>query len=248
MVSAYIESHPGSAPTVKQHLAALRMLFDYLVIKRVVLSNPFTIVKGPKHSAREGKTPILSPGQVRALIESIDTSTISGLRDRALIGVMLYTFARVSAVVNITLGDYASIGKRSELRLREKGGKYIVMPAHHNLQAWLDEYIEVAGTVEDTAIPLFCTINSKRELTTRAMDRNDVLRMIKRRARWVGIPPRAVCSHSMRGTGITTFLENDGSLEQAQYMAGHSDPRTTRLYDRRQQRVTQDEVERIAFW
>ncbi|MFK7844378.1 MAG: tyrosine-type recombinase/integrase [Rhodothermales bacterium] len=185
---------------------------------------------------------------MRELIGSINIATISGLRDRALIGVMLYTFARVSAVINMTIGDYSSVGKRSELRLLEKGGKYIVMPAHHNLQLWLDDYIDVAGDIENTAIPLFCTINSKRELTTRAMNRNDALRMIKRRAKKAGIPPRTVCSHSMRGTGITTFLENDGSLEQAQYMAGHSDPRTTRLYDRRQQKVTQDEVERIAFW
>ncbi len=248
VISAYIENHPGSVPTIKQHLAALRMLFDYLVKKQVVPSNPATVVRGPKQVAREGKTPILSPAQVRQLIESISLKTISGLRDRAMIGAFIYTWGRVSAVVGMKVKDYFPTGKTSTLRLHEKNGKVIDVPAHHNLQAWMDAYVSAAGIVNEPDTPLFRAIDVRRKLSSRPIHRNDALAMIKRRARSAGLSPHLVCCHSMRGTGITTYLENGGSLEYAQYMAGHADVRTTKLYDRRQQRITQDEVERIHYW
>jgi integrase len=122
------------------------------------------------------------------------------------------------------------------------------VPAHHNLQDWLDEYIVAAGIGDEPDTPLFRAIGSTRELTDRPLLRSNALRMIKRRARKAGLSPHLVCCHSMRGTGITTYLENGGSLEYAQYMAGHADVRTTKLYDRRQQRITKDEVERIHYW
>ena len=248
IISGYIEKHPGSIPTVKQHLAALRMLFDYLVKKQVVSSNPASVVRGPKQMTREGKTPILTPGQVRQLIESIDLKTISGLRDRAMIGAFIYTWGRVSAVIGMKVKDYFPTGNSAILRLHEKNGKVIDVPAHHNLQDWLDEYVVAAGIGDDPDTPLFRAIGPKRELTDRPLFRSNALRMIKRRARRAGLSPHLVCCHSMRGTGITTYLENGGSLEYAQYMAGHADVRTTKLYDRRQQRITKDEVERIHYW
>ena len=248
LIAAYIEKHPGSAPTVKQHLAALRMLFDYLVVKQIIPTNPAAAVKGPKHVAREGKTPVLSTAQVRDLFGAIDISKISGLRDRALIGVMLYTFGRISAVVGMRVSDYSPVGKRSMIRLREKGGKTIDLPAHHNLVEWLDEYVEAAGIKEERRKPLFRSLNARRELTDRALHRTEALVMVKRRAKRAGIPPDTICNHSMRGTGITTYLEGGGQLEYAQWMAAHADVRTTKLYDRRQQRITQDEVERISYW
>ena len=248
IISGYIENHPGSIPTTKQHLSALRMLFDYLVKKRVVESNPATVVKGPKQTTREGKTPILSPTQVRQLIESIDLGTISGIRDRAMIGAFIYTWGRVSAVIGMKVKDYFPTGKTSVLRLHEKNGKVIDVPAHHNLQEWLDEYVARAGVSYEPGSPLFRSLDSKKRLTQRELHRTDAWAMIKRRAKKAGLSPHLVCCHSMRGTGITTYLENGGSLEYAQYMAGHADVRTTKLYDRRQQNITKDEVERIHYW
>lgn len=190
----------------------------------------------------------LDTAQVRELFGAIDTETISGKRDRALIAVMLYTFARVSAVTKMKVRDYSPRGKRSLIRLHEKGGKVINLPAHHNLQEWLDDYITSAGIGNEPTSPLFRSLDVRRRLTDRPLHRTNVFAMVKRRARRAGIPPHLLCNHSMRGTGITTYLENGGSLEHAQWMAGHGDVRTTKLYDRRKQNITQDEVERIAYW
>jgi integrase/recombinase XerD len=108
-------------PTVKQHLAAIRMLFDWLVVGQVLATNPAHAVRGPKHVVKRGKTPVLTADQARRLIDSIDVSTLVGLRDRALIGVMTYAFARIGAVVAMRVDDYYPEGKRWWVRLHEKG-------------------------------------------------------------------------------------------------------------------------------
>jgi site-specific recombinase XerD len=139
-VAAYIESQLAtmSKPTVKQHLAAIRMLFDWLVTGQVVAVNPATSVHGPKHVVNRGKTTVLTAEQARELLDSVDTSTVVGLRDRALISVMTFAFARIGAVVAMRVEDYYPQGKRWWVRLHEKGGKRHEMPAHHNLEAYLD--------------------------------------------------------------------------------------------------------------
>src|SRR5437773_516745 len=142
VVAGYIEQHPGSAPTVKQHLAAIRMLFDWLVIGQIVPANPASSVRGPKHVVKRGKTPVLKADQARTLLDSIDTSTVVGLRDRALLGLMCYTFARVSAAISMKVEDYYQNGKRWWFRLHEKGGKRHEVPAHHNAEAYMDAYLQ----------------------------------------------------------------------------------------------------------
>src|SRR5262245_12277222 len=131
VVAAYIEQHPGSKPTVKQHLAAIRMLFDWLVIGQILPMNPASSVRGPKHVVKRGKTPVLTAAEARQLLDSIGPGTLAGLRDRALIGVMVYSFARVSAAVGMNVEDYFQQGKRWWFRLHEKGGKRHEVPAHH---------------------------------------------------------------------------------------------------------------------
>ena len=121
-VAAYIRTHPGSVPTVKQHLAAIRMLGDWLVVNQVLPVNPAAAVRGPKHVVTKGSTPVLSPSEARKLLESIDTGALAGIRDRALLSVMLYSFARVSAVLGMRRQDYFGQGSRGWLRLHEKGG------------------------------------------------------------------------------------------------------------------------------
>jgi site-specific recombinase XerD len=114
---------PLAAPMVKQHLAALRQLFDWLVTGQIIPTNPAHAVRGPKHIVKAGNTPVLDRDEARALLDSIDISTLIGLRDRALIATMTYTFARVSAVLNMKVADYFVQGRRSWVRLHEKGGK-----------------------------------------------------------------------------------------------------------------------------
>ena len=248
-IAAYVEQLQGSMakPSVKQHLAAVRMLFDWLVTGQVLATNPAHAVRGPKHVVKRGKTPVLTSEQARELLESIDTSTLIGLRDRALIGVMTYAFARVGAVVAMRVEDYFANGKRWWVRLHEKGGKQHEMPAHHKLEAFLDEYLEAAGIGDASKTPLFrAALGRAGTLSTRGMNRIDAYRMVQRRASKAGLPVLIGC-HTFRATGITAYLEAGGSLENAQAMAAHESPRTTKLYDRTGDEITLEEVERIRI-
>lgn len=248
-VAAYIEARGKEVdkPSVKQELAAIRMLFDWLVVGQIVPMNPAAAVRGPKHVVHKGKTPILSPEEARLLLESIDTSNLVGLRDRAVIATELYTFGRVTATTELNIEDCYIQERRLWLRLHEKNGKVIEMPCNHHLERFLYEYMNAAGIGDEKATPLFRTAYRKtKQLTDRRMSQQDVHSMIGRRARSAGIKTKIGC-HSMRGTGITAYLKNGGTLDAAQRMAGHSDPRTTKLYDRRGDQVSLDDVERITF-
>src|SRR5277367_1395973 len=163
-VATWIEAQVKSgcaAPSVKQRLAALRHLFDWLVVGQIVPTNPAASVRGPPHIVKGGKTPVLDPAEARALLDSIDTSTPVGLRDRALIGLMVYSFARIGAALSMKVEDVYSERRRLWVRLREKGGKRHEMPCHHNLETYLTAYIEGAGLAGDPKGPLFRTIGRK---------------------------------------------------------------------------------------
>jgi integrase/recombinase XerD len=246
VVAAYVEQHPGAATTVKQHLAAIRMLFDWLVTGQIVAANPAGSVRGPKYSVKRGKTPVLKADQARTLLDSIATDTIAGLRDRALLGLMCYSFARVSAAVGMQVGDYYQNGKRWWFRLHEKGGKRHEVPAHHNAEAYLDAYISAAGIGDEKKTPLFRSVDRQHNLTGNPISRTDALRMVKRRSRAAKLPS-STCCHTFRATGITTFLENSGTIENAQAIAAHESPKTTMLYDRTGDEITLDEIERILI-
>ena len=219
-VAAYIEELQGriAAPSVKLQLAGIRSLFDWLVVGQVMPTNPAS------------------------------ASSVMGQRDRALIALMTFTFARVSAAAEkMRVEDFYVQGRRTWVRLHEKGGKRHEMPCHHKLDAYLAEYITAAGLAGNPKGYLFRSIYGLwGTLTERPMSRNDVYRMIRRRAPAAGIKTRIGC-HTFRATGITDYLRNGGKLEVAQQMANHESARTTGLYDRRNDQVSLDEVERILI-
>lgn len=249
VVAAYVEqlTRERAPQTVKQHLAAIRMLFDWLVIGQIVPSNPASSVRGPRYSIKKGKTPVLSAADARKLLDSIGTGHVVGLRDRALVGLMVYSFARVSAVVKMRVGDYYPSGKRYWIRLHEKGGKFHEVPVHHTAEEYLDAYVEAAGIAGEKSKPLFRTTRGRtRALTERALDRFEAHKMIKRRAEEAGLPAGITC-HTFRATGITAYLENGGTIEHAQQIAAHESPRTTKLYDRTSDAISLDEIERIVI-
>jgi site-specific recombinase XerD len=248
-IAAYVEGLQKriAAPSVKLHLAAIRMLFDWLVVGQVIPINPASSVRGPKHVVKKGKTPVLSADEARALLDAIDTSSTVGLRDRALIALMVYTFARVGAVIKMKVEDVYVQGRRTWVRLQEKGGKRHEMPCHHNLEDYLQAYLDGAGIDADTKGYLFRTARGRtQELTENPMSQADVYRMIRRRTADAGVLTKIGC-HSFRATGITEYLRNGGKLEVAQQMANHESARTTGLYDRRNDQVSLDEVERILI-
>lgn len=190
---------------------------------------------------------MLSTEEATALLAGMDVSTVVGLRDRALIAVMTYTFARVGAVVALNVEDYFAQKTCWWVRLNEKNGKVNEMPCHHKLESYLDAYIHAAGIAEDRKAPLFrVAISKTKRLRDRAMTRIDVWYMIRRRAADATIETCIGC-HTFCATGITDDLTNGGRIEVAQRMAGHSNAKTTGLYDRRNDDISVGEVERIGI-
>jgi site-specific recombinase XerD len=249
-VATYIETlqQTHAAPSVKQQLAAVRMLFDWLITGQVVPFNPAAAVRGPKHVVKVGVTPVLEGGEWRRLLDAIPTETIRDLRDRALIATLTYSFARIGAALKMKVEDLRPRGAAWTIRLHEKGGKQHAMPCHHALAESLHAYIAAAGVAEDRKGYLFRTSRGHKAtvLSEQPMMQPDAWRMIRKRALAAGIAA-PIGNHSFRATGITAYLANGGALEHAQEMAGHESPRTTKLYDRTKERLTQDEVERIRL-
>jgi site-specific recombinase XerD len=249
-VARYIETRQQthSAPDVKQQLAAVRMLFNWLITGQIVPLNPAAAVRGPKHVVKTGKTPVLDGKEWRTLLESIPTETLRDLRDRALIATLTYSFARITAALRMKVEDLRPKGAGWQVQLHEKGGKQHAMPCHHSLAEMLRAYIDAAGIADDRKGWLFRTSpgHNAMALIHAPMSQADAWRMIRRRAVAAGIHA-PIGNHTFRATGITAYLGNGGALEHAQSMAAHESPRTTKLYDRTKDRLTQDEVERIRL-
>ena len=248
-VAGWIEAlgRQVSAPTVKQRLAGIRHLFDWLVVGQVVPVNPAASVRGPGHSVRQGKTPVLDPLEARRLLDAIDVSTPIGLRDRALIGLMVYSFARIGAALQMKVEDVYVQNRRLWVRLHEKGGKRHEMPCHHSLEEYLIVYLDACALRCWPKGPLFPTIGrGTGQLSETPLPQANAFAMVRRRAVAAGIAT-AIGNHSFRATGITAYLKNGGTLEKAAVMANHVSTRTTQLYDRRTDEMSLDEVERVLI-
>jgi integrase/recombinase XerD len=247
MVGGYFDQHPGSPPSRKLELAALRGFFDRLVTRHVIILNPASSVRGERYQVLEGKTPEISIDQARRLMASMTGDSPAVLRDRAVIGCLIYTAARAGAIAKLKRKHLTYDGGQWSLRFEEKGGKSREIPVRHDLQGFILEYLAGAG-LEKVAgdTPLFrSAVGRTGRLTDLPMTGVDLCRMVKRRLKAAGLPDR-LSPHSFRVTTVTDLLTQGVPLEDVQYLAGHADPRTTRLYDRRQKRVTRNIVERIS--
>jgi site-specific recombinase XerC len=200
-VATWIEASTRelAAPSVKQRLAALRHLFDWLVNGQVVPVNPAHTVRGPRHVVTCGQAPVLDPAEARALLDSIDVSAHAGPRDRALMGLMVYSFARIGAALGMTVEDVFTQNRRLWVRLREKGGKRHAMPCRHNLEEYLVAYLDGAGLRGDPKGPLFRTIGRGTDKLTRTvLPQANAYVMIRRRAAAAGIETKSATTASGR--------------------------------------------------
>lgn len=237
-----------SIATRKQHLAAMRHFFDALVTRHAVILNPALSVRGERYEVIEGKTPEISVANARDLLKSIKTSNLLGLRDRAILAILAYTSSRAGAVSKLRCGDFYDAGDQWMLRFQEKNGKSREIPVRHDLREIIAGYIDRAGlSGAPKDAPLFrAAIRKTGRLSERPIHVNDICRMMKRRLAAASLPAR-LSPHSFRVAVITDLLEQGVPLEDVQRLAGHADPRTTRLYDRRQKKVTRNIVERISI-
>ena len=236
-----------SIATRNQHLSALRHFFDGMVVRHAIVLNPALSVRGERYTAIEGKTPEISIQQARDLLASLDTTHVVGLRDRAILAILVYTSSRAGAVAKLKRGNFYHAGQQWMLHFAEKGGKSREIPVRHDLQELISAYVDAASlrdAPKDT--PLFqSALKKKRRLTGKAIHVNDICRMMKRRLKDIGLP-LLFSPHSFRVTTITDLLEQGVALEDVQRLAGHADPRTTRLYDRRDRKITRNIVDRIS--
>src|SRR3954467_2832492 len=199
-VAAYVEQlgRTHTRPSVALHLAAIKRLFAFLVTGGTLKRSPAVEVKGPTFSRRIGATPVTSTEEVRRLLDSLPTDGLVGLRDRALIGTLLFTTARIGAALRCKVGNYYQEGYGHMLCLHEKGGKEHRVPVHHQLVAYLETYLDAAGIRDERAGPLFRSARGRTgELTARPLDPANAWAMVKRRARQAGVST-ALCNHSLR--------------------------------------------------
>jgi site-specific recombinase XerD len=236
-----------STPTVRQRLAAIRHLFDWLVARKVISVNPASSVRGPPHRVKQAKTRPLSPREARALLDAIDVSEPAGLRDRALIALMVYAFAPIGAALAMKVEDVRARNGRLTVRLRGRGNRRCEAPCHHSLEAYLSAYLDGCGLAAEPAAPLFRTIGRGTDrLTTRRLEQANAYAMVRHRAAAAGIEAK-VGNHTLRATGITAYLKSGGTLETAAAMAKHASLRTTQLYDPRRRLVSVGEIERVPI-
>lgn len=246
IVGRYFDELPVSIPSKKLHLAAIRAFFDVMVTRHVVVLNPALSVRTERYSAMEGKTPEISVDQARRLLASIAPQSLIDLRDRTIIAVLIYTAARAGAVAKLRRGDFVTDGAQYVLRFDEKGHKARTIPVRHDLQLMLQDYLFAAGLEDEPKdSPLFRTRGPNGRFTSSAMSGIDVCRMVKRRLQAAGLSTQ-ISPHSFRSMTATDLLLQGVGLEDVQYLLGHADARTTRLYDRRQKQVTRNIVERIS--
>ena len=236
-----------SVSTQKLALAALRRFFDLLVTRHVVLLNPFASVRGPRQPAAGGRTPEITVPQARQLLDSIDTSHLVGLRDRAVIATLTYTGARVGALCSLRLQDLRDYGDNRTLCFTEKGGKRRELPVRIDLDGWIASYLAAGSLEEDPKdSPLFRPVTPDRSrLLPHSMHPQLVRDLLKRRLRDAGLPT-IFSPHSFRVMVVTDLLTQDVPIEDVQYLAGHSQPSTTQIYDRRGKTITRNIVERIS--
>jgi len=234
-----------SAPTVKQQFAALRHLFDWLVTGQLMPVNPAASVRGPRHIVRTGKTLVLDAAKARLLLDGIDTTIPAGLRDRALISLMVYTFARVGAALGMEVEDVYTQNRWIWVRVQKKGGKEHALPSQpgggsRGLRRGRRPDWRPEGAALSHHRPGYGAAHPP------PLPQANVYSMIRRRAETAGIKTK-IGNHSFRATGITAYLKNGGTLEMAASMANHASTRTTQLYNRPHEEPSLEEVERILI-
>jgi integrase/recombinase XerD len=248
-VGLYLDRIHVATASKKQILAALRHFFDGMVTRHAMALNPALSVRTERYAVVEGKTPEITVKQARLLLQSIDTTNVIGLRDKSIISILIYTAARIGAISRLRVRDLYDSGDQYCLHFVDKGGKSREIPVRHDLQRLLFDLLKERsqGRIYHSDLPLFTTFAGRTQVPTiRAMTANDIGRMVKRRMSAAGLP-RRLSPHSFRVATITDLLTQGVPLEDVQNLAGHADPRTTRLYDRRKMAITRNIVERISI-
>ena len=246
--AAWIDAKAASVSSQRMALAALRRFFRLLVTRHAILLNPFDSVRGPRREdRREGKAALITPAQVRHLLQTIDLSRPTGLRDRAVLGTLAGTGARVGAISRLRIRDFRDFGDHRTLRLHEKRGLVREIPVRVDLDGWIHAYLLLVAGELAPAGPLFRPLRlPTQRFADHAMRPGTIRAMLKRRLRDAGLPS-IITPHSFRAMVVTDLLTQGVPIEDVQYLVGHAHPSTTLIYDRRARSVSRNTVERISI-
>jgi integrase/recombinase XerD len=246
-VGAWLDQHTGSRSTQRQHLAAVRLLFDHLMMRGVVEYNPAARAKPPRLVRETSHTPVFEEAEIVSFLDSINANSVKDIRDKAIFCVLLYSWCRVSALVNLTVADYYERAGQRWLRFQEKRGKEHEVPVHSKAKEAIDLWLAASCLTSSPSAPLFPAFGKNGEtIELKHLDRRSILKLVEKRASASGITKR-VCCHSFRATGITEYMNSGGIIEIAQQIAGHKSSSTTRIYDRSRDRLTIQEIERVQI-
>jgi len=251
-VIAWRDSFEGmSDATVRRKLSALSSLFDYLCDRNAVSHNPVDGVKRPSANMNEGKTPAISNAQAKQLLEAPPSDTLKGIRDRAIISTLLYHGLRRGELCSLRVKDFSAREGVMHFCVRGKGGKTRFIPVAPATQSAIKRYLDEAGHGLDYEEALFRPVrNNATGILNKPLHPASVYKsIVMKYAREVGITldSRGFCVHSLRATSATTALENGADLAQTQHWLGHSNISTTKLYDKRGQKVEESPSFKVRY-
>jgi site-specific recombinase XerD len=243
-----LEVRSLEAATVRRKLSAVASLFDYLCECNAVPFNPADGVKRPNQGANEGKSPALGDAEAKAILEAPDAGTLKGLRDRAILSVLLFHGLRRAELCSLAVGDVQSRRGVMHFRVLGKGGKIRFVPVHPHSSQRISEYLERSGHGDKNDNALFRPVkNSVGSLVTALTGHGIYKDVVQKYARALGLDPSAVCVHGLRATAATNALDHEADIAKVQEWLGHSSISTTKLYDRRKTKPEDSPTFKVSY-
>ena len=243
---AQLESRGLAGATIRRKLAALASLFDHLLENNAIAGgNPVHGVKRPRIETNEGKTPALGDDQAKMLLTAPDDSTLKGMRDRAILAVLLYHGLRREEAAQLMTGDMQDRRGIKHLQVRGKGGKTRYLPLHPVAAERIHEYLERDTQREPGNCPLFRSIRGRT--AGGAVTGNGIYKVVAHWAQAAGIDVDGLGVHGLRATAATNALEHDADIAKVQVWLGHANISTTPLYDRRGQRPEDSPTYKVKY-
>lgn len=243
---AQLEDRGLAGATIRRKLAALASLFDHLLENNAIAGgNPVHGVKRPRIETNEGKTPALGDDQAKMLLTAPDDSTLKGMRDRAILAVLLYHGLRREEAAQLMTGDMQDRRGIKHLQVRGKGGKTRYLPLHPVAAERIHEYLERDNQREPGNGPLFRSIRGRT--AGGAVTGNGIYKVVAHWAQAAGIDVDGLGVHGLRATAATNALEHDADIAKVQVWLGHANISTTRLYDRRGQRPEDSPTYKVKY-
>ena len=241
-----LESRALEPATVRRKLSALSSLYDFLCESNAVPFNPADGVKRPNMGSNEGKSPALGDEQARAILEAPDTSTLKGVRDRAILSTLLFHGLRRAELCSLAVGDVHSRRGVIHFKVKGKGGKTRFIPVHPQTLECIHLYLERGGHGEEFGSALFRSVR-KDKLGARLSGNAIYECVVKKYGRQIGVDPRSICVHGLRATAATNALDHQADIAKVQEWLGHASISTTRLYDRRKMKPEESPTFKVRY-